>query len=97
MKQYDLTSFAPLFVDKEKAQKAYDDIMELDPTNNEIEVDMTGIESMTTLCGKIIFGRIAKEIGLSLFYKMIKFKGLTEEVELIINMGIHSAVEEDLK
>ena len=64
----------------------------MDPNDNEIEVDMTGIESMTTLCAKIIFGGLAKEMGLSNFYKMIRIKGLSEELELVLDMGIESAI-----
>ena len=91
-KEYDMQKYAPIFVDKDKATIVYNEILQLDPSNNDIEINMTGIESVTTLCAKIIFGNLAKSMGLSTFYKRIKFKGLTEEVELVINMGIDNAI-----
>lgn len=93
MNKYSLTEYAPLFVDKEKARTVFEEIMSHDPKNYPIEIDVTGIESMTTVCAKIIFGSIVREIGESTFYSNISFKGLTDELELIINMGIESAVE----
>ena len=96
MKTYSMTSYAPLFVDKEEAQRIHAQILALDPENNEVEIDMTGIESMTTLCAKIIFGALAKSMGLSNFYKKIRFRGLSDEVELVLDMGIESAISDSI-
>ena len=96
MKTYSMTTYAPLFVDKEVARRIHEQILALDPENNEVEIDMTGIESMTTLCAKIIFGALAKSMGLSKFYKQIKFRGLSDEVELILDMGIESAISDSI-
>ena len=94
-KRYDMTQFAPLFVDKLKAQNVYDEIQGLDPTNNSIIVDMSGIISMTTICAKIIFGRLCKHLGPEKYHSNIKFEGKTEGIDLVIRMGIASALQDD--
>lgn len=93
MKTYSMVIYAPLFVDKDKAHKVFNEICLLNPSDEEIVIDMTGIESMTTICARIIFGELAKKIGLQTFYKQFKFRGLSNEVELVIDMGIASALE----
>lgn len=92
---YDMTQFAPLFVDKQKAQVVYEEIRGLDPTDNTITVDMTGIISMTTICAKIIFGRLCKYLGPEKYHNSIKFVGKSEGIDLVIRMGIASALQDD--
>ena len=87
--------YAPLFVSKETAYQIFDEILKLDPINNTIIVDLTGIVSMTTICAKIIFGRLCKRLGSTVFHENISFIGKTEGVDLIIRMGIASALRDD--
>ncbi len=94
MKNVDLTKYAPLVTDKTIAEQIYNQIMSLDPLNNVVEIDMTGIVSMTTVCAKIMFGNMVKAININVFYKNVIFKGLTDELELVINMGIASAIND---
>lgn len=94
MKSIDLTKNAPLITDKSIAEDIYKQIISFDPSNNVVEIDMTGIVSMTTVCAKIMFGNVAKLISPDVFYKNIRFKGLTDELELIITMGITSAIDD---
>ncbi len=90
-----MTRFAPLFVDRHKAQEVYDEINTLDPRNNTIIVDVSGIISMTTICAKIIFGRLCKHLGAEIYHNNIKFVGKTEGIDLVIRMGIASALQDD--
>lgn len=92
---YSMTGLAPLFVDKQKAKESFDEIVNLDPTNNKILVDMTGIVSMTTVCAKIIFGRLYKKLGSELYHSNIQFIGKSEGIDLVIRMGIASALQDD--
>lgn len=94
-KRYDMTQFAPLFVDKQKAQVVYEEIQGLDPTNNTIIMDMSGIISMTTICAKIIFGRLCKHLGPEKYHSNIKFVGKSEGLDIVIRMGIASALQDD--
>ena len=90
-----MTQFAPLFVDKQKAQVVYNEIQELDPKNNTIIVNMSGLISMTTICAKIIFGRLCKHLGPEIYHRNIKFVGKSEGIDLVIRMGIASALQDD--
>lgn len=94
-KNYDMKEFAPLFVDKERANQIYDEIMALDPNNNMITVDLTGIISMTTICAKLIFGRLYKRLGSDTYHNSIHFIGKSDGVDLVIKMGISSALRDD--
>ena len=94
-KTYDMKGYAPLFVNKERANQIYDEIMALAPEHNVIIIDLTGIVSMTTICAKLIFGRLCKMLGSAVYHNNIRFIGKTEGVDLVIKMGIASALRDD--
>lgn len=92
MKSISLQQYSPIISDKEKGNVIYNDIFELDPQNERVEIDMTGIMSMTTFCAKQIFGQLYKKLGSCLFEKNIILKNVSSDVLLIIKMGIKNAV-----
>ena len=92
MKSISLQQYSPIIGDKEKGNVIYNDIFELDPQNEQVEIDMTGIMSMTTFCAKQIFGQLYKKLGSCLFEKNIILKNVSSDVLLIIKMGIKNAV-----
>ena len=94
-KSYDMKDFAPLFVDKERANLIFNEMMALDPKNNIITVDLTGIISMTTICAKLIFGRLYKILGSDIYHNNVHFIGKSDGVDLVIKMGIASALRDD--
>lgn len=49
---------------------------------------------MATFNAKQIFGRLYLELGSSDFFERINLKGTSENIKLIIRMGIQSALEE---
>lgn len=92
MKSISLQQYSPIISDKEKGNVIYNDIFELDPQNEQVEIDMTGIMSMTIFCAKQIFGQLYKKLGSCLFEKNIILKNVSSDVLLIIKMGIKNAV-----
>lgn len=92
MKSISLQQYSPIISDKEKGNVIYNDIFKLDPQNEQVEIDMTGIMSMTTFCAKQIFGQLYKKLGSCLFEKNIILKNVSSDVLLIIKMGIKNAV-----
>ena len=92
MKSISLQQYSPIISDKEKGNVIYNDIFELDPQNEQVEIDMTGIMSMTTFCAKQIFGQLYKKLGSCLFEKNMILKNVSSDVLLIIKMGIKNAV-----
>ena len=94
-KYYDMKEYAPLFVNKDKANQIYEEIMAMDPENSVITLDLTGIESMTTICAKLIFGRLCKKLGSEVYHNNIVIIGKSNGVDLVIKMGIASALRDD--
>ncbi|MCF2610769.1 STAS-like domain-containing protein [Segatella copri] len=92
MKSISLQKYSPIISDKEKGNIIINDIFELNPQDEQLEIDMTGILSMTTFCAKQIFGQLYKKLGSSLFEKNIILKNVSSDVLLIIKMGIKNAV-----
>ena len=92
MKSISLQKYSPIISDKEKGNIIINDIFELNPQDEQLEIDMTGILSMTTFCAKQIFGQLYKKFGSSLFEKNIILKNVSSDVLLIIKMGIKNAV-----
>lgn len=92
---YDMKQYAPLFVDRQRAQNVYEEILALNPGDNKIVVDLSGVVSMTTICAKFIFGRLYKKLGSELYHKNISFIGKSEGIDLVIRMGIASALQDD--
>ncbi len=48
---------------------------------------------MTTLCARIIFGRLYLDLGNELFSQNVNIKGVSEALSIVINWGIESAIE----
>lgn len=92
MKQISLQQYCPIISDKKKGEIIYKNIYGLNPMEEKVEIDMTGIISMTTFCAKQIFGQLYKMLGSSLFEKNIILKNVSQDVLLIIKMGIRNAV-----
>lgn len=94
MKTYSLEQFAPSISEKLDAERIYKEIVELDPTNNVVVVDFSRMIAMTTMCAKMIFGKLYVNIGQEKFLQNIQFKNIEEAVQLVIKWGIQQAVDE---
>lgn len=94
MSNLNLKDYSPIISDKKKGEIIYNDILALNPQNDTVEIDMGDIVSMTTYCAKLIFGRLYVDLGADVFYNNILLKNLSDDVAIIIKMGIKSAVEE---
>ena len=92
MKQISLQQYSPIISDKDKGEIIYKDIYGLNPMEEKVEIDMTGIMSMTTFCAKQIFGQLYKMRGPSRLERNIILKNVSPDVLLIIKMGIRNAV-----
>ena len=93
MKRYiiDLRDFAPIISSKEVGDRIYEMIMEKDPKNNEVEINLEGIVSMATFCAKQIFGKLYTSLSPSVFSKNIIIKNASSDVKPIIQLGIRFA------
>lgn len=96
MIQFSFQEYAPSLSAKSTATAIFKKIMELDPSRNQIEIDLSNMVAMTTICARVIFGGLYLKLGDTLFSQNIKYKGMSEAIKIVINWGIESAVENDL-
>lgn len=92
-KVYNFSNYVPSLSDKNKAQQIYNEIMALSPNDNIIKVDLSGMIAMTTICARIIFGRLYVNLGQEVFYKNILLSNMEEPVKIVITWGIAKELE----
>lgn len=93
MKTIDLTKYAPVFSNEEIGKNVFLEIMSALKTDDGVVIDMTGIKSMATCCSKQVFGELYKKMGAEDFYKRVFIKGATDNVKVIIRLGIKNVIE----
>lgn len=94
-KNISLDEFAPIISSKESGSIIYNRIKDANPLENEITIEMRYIKSMATYCAKQIFGRLYVELGQNIFSKNIIIKNASDNVKLIIQLGIRFAIESE--
>ena len=92
-----LDEFAPIISSKESGTAIYELIKEANPYENEITIDMQNIKSMATYCAKQIFGKLYVELTPKIFNTNIIIKNASDNVKLIIRLGIRFAVDSEPK
>ena len=88
METVNLKEFGPIISDRETGFKIYNLIKAKNPHST-----IVNIKSMATFCAKQIFGKLYIDLTPSVFYNNIKIIRATEDVKLIIRLGIQNAVE----
>ncbi|UKK62368.1 STAS-like domain-containing protein [Prevotella communis] len=94
MEKINLNKYAPLITRRELGGEIYSLIRRGLDRNDEIEVSMTNIVSMTTFCAKQIFGKLYVELGRDEYLRRIHLVNLSDDVNFIIRIGITNAVKE---
>jgi len=89
-----LNKYAPLITRRELGDEVYTLIKHGLDANDEVEVSMTQIVSMTTFCAKQIFGRLYVELGREEYRRRVHLINVSEDVNFIIRIGITNAVKE---
>ena len=92
----DLSNLGPIISDRGTGDNIYKMIIEKDPKDNKIEINLSGIVSMATYSAKQIFGRLYVELGADIFYKNIILKNVSDDVLFLVKLGIKYALR-DLK
>ncbi len=95
MEIYRLKDYAPSLSDKSKAENILNEIKKLDPQNNQIIIDFDGLIAMTTICARIIFGQLYKELGAKTFFENIKMKNVVDSIRIVIKWGISKELEQE--
>lgn len=79
---------------QEIAKGYFQRIIEMNPRENEVLIDLGSVVTMTTKCARIIFGDIYIALGPELFYKNIVLENCSEGLQLVIEFGIEHAIKQ---
>lgn len=90
----DLKEFGPIISTQEKGEKMYSKISKALAKDNILEIDFKNVISMATFCAKQVFGKLYLELSSEVFFQRLKFKNTSKDIQLIIKMGIQSALDE---
>ena len=94
MTTINLSKYGPLITRKELGEEIYSLIKHALDGDDEVEVSMTHIVSMTTFCAKQVFGRLYVELGREEYLRRVRLVNVSEDVNFIIRIGITNAVKE---
>lgn len=83
--------------DQESGEKIYDKIRQNIDANEICIMNFEEVKSMATFNAKQIFGRLYIELGSESFFEKIEIKNASEDLRLIIRLGIQSALEDNEK
>ncbi|OXA65463.1 hypothetical protein B0A67_24400, partial [Flavobacterium aquidurense] len=72
----------------------YTEIKKIISENNNCIIDFKDVKSMATFNAKQIFGKLYLELGSNLFFEKIEIKNASDDLKLIIRLGIQSALED---
>jgi len=89
-----LVNYGFIISDKETGDRIYNDVKKILDQDNECIVDFSQIKSMATFNAKQIFGKLYLELGSESFFKRVLLKNASEDLKLIIRLGIQSALED---
>jgi hypothetical protein len=89
-----LEKFGPIISDKNLGNDISKLIEKSLESNKTIEIDFQNVISMATFCAKQIFGELYVEKGAEYFFENIKMSNVSDDLKIIIKMGIQSAIEE---
>ncbi|HLO69782.1 MAG TPA: STAS-like domain-containing protein [Flavipsychrobacter sp.] len=89
-----LKNYGIILSDKNVGDTILAKIHELLKAHDIIELDFDAVTSMATFCSKQIFGSLYLTLGSDEFFRKLLFRNVNEDMQLLIKIGIQSAVEE---
>jgi len=94
MKTIELKKFGPIISDKIIGDEIYRLINESLSKQQKVILDFSEIVSMATFCAKQIFGKLYLSLTPEVFFERIEFENVSNDIKLIIKIGIQNAIEE---
>ncbi len=91
------TTYGPIISDKIIGDKIYNDIKNILDNDSEVLIDLKDVIAMATFCAKQIFGKLFINLGQEMFSERVLISNASQDLKIIINMGIQSAIEEKKK
>jgi hypothetical protein len=91
----ELAKYGPIISEKEIGEIIYQEIKKATISSSEkIQIDLGQTKTMATFCAKQIFGQLYVEMGSKFFFEKLIFVNASNEMQVIIRIGIQSAIEE---
>lgn len=93
MQTFSFNNYQPSLSSIPKAREIFETLKSMVQNNEPIEIDMNGMAGMSTVCARTIFGKLYSHLGEDRFYEVVRFRNLSDTMEIIIQWGI----EQELK
>lgn len=90
-----LSDYGNIISDQETGDKIFRLICKVLKEQNNIKVDFDKIKSMATFNAKQIFGKLYIDLGADNFFNRITILNASDDLKLIISLGIQSAIEDN--
>lgn len=90
----DLKKYGLIISDQDSGEIIYKKIKTEIALHNKCIVDFQDVKSMATFNAKQIFGKLYLELDSNDFFEKIEIKNASEDLKLIIRLGIQSALED---
>ncbi len=90
----ELKKYGVIISDQNSGKVIIDKIKETLKLQDKCIVDFKDVKSMATYNAKQIFGKLYIELGSNVFFEKIEIKNASEDLKLIIRLGIQSALED---
>jgi hypothetical protein len=93
----ELKKYGLIISDQDSGKVIYEKIKQKIESHEKCIVDFQDVKSMATFNAKQIFGKLYLELGSNNFFDKIEIKNASEDLKLIIGLGIQSALEDEIK
>lgn len=88
MKIYDMSIYGKAITNEIVSEKISEDLLKLIDTEDQIKLDFSNINLLTTTCIKNIFNKIKNIIPAEVFFKKFAFINAETNLKIIINHGL---------
>lgn len=95
MKTINLEKYSPLISSQEIGEEIHNLLLTHLEKNEVIEVNLNSIKTMATFCAKQIFGQLYIKLSAEKFFERIKLINVNEDLQMIIRLGILSAIKHE--
>lgn len=90
----ELKKYGLIISDQDSGKVIYEKIKQEILVHGKCIVDFQDVKSMATYNAKQIFGKLYLDLGSNDFFEKIEIKNASEDLKLIIRLGIQSALED---
>lgn len=91
----DLKKYGNIISDQKSGESIYTEVRQAIDKDEVCVINFDEIKSMATFNAKQIFGKLYLELGPEIFFEKVEIKNASDDLKLIIRLGIQSALEDN--